>query len=138
MAFDDDLLSSIRDRFHHVDRCPVQGPRAFFENAGGALHLKSVAETSALYAGYPDNQDRDNAASRALMAAIEKGRADMRTFFNAPDGQVFVDGALWQARLADPDARLGIGEKVTVTEVSGLTLVVAPWPQTNQASCRRG
>ena len=49
-----------------------------------------------------------------------------------PDGQVFVDGALWQARLADPDARLGIGEKVTVTEVSGLTLVVAPWPQTNQ------
>ncbi|MBN8866619.1 MAG: hypothetical protein J0H98_03600 [Solirubrobacterales bacterium] len=49
-----------------------------------------------------------------------------------PDGQVFVDGALWQARLADSDARLGIGEKVTVTEVSGLTLVVAPRTENNE------
>ncbi len=49
-----------------------------------------------------------------------------------PDGQVFVDGALWQARLTDPEARLGIGEKVTVLEVSGLTLIVAPQSETNQ------
>lgn len=49
-----------------------------------------------------------------------------------PDGQVFVDGGLWQARLADPEARLGIGEKVTVLEVQGLTLVVAPQSETNQ------
>jgi len=49
-----------------------------------------------------------------------------------PDGQVFVDGALWQARLADSTARLGVGEKVTVTEVSGLTLLVAPASETNQ------
>ena len=90
MSLDPSLLDAVRERFLHVDECPFEGPRIFFENAGGALHLKSVAETSALYAGYPDNQDRDNAASRALMAAIEKGRADMRTFFNAPDGQVFV------------------------------------------------
>jgi len=46
-----------------------------------------------------------------------------------PEGQVFVDGALWQARLEDPESRLGIGEKVTVTEVKGLTLIVAPHTQ---------
>lgn len=49
-----------------------------------------------------------------------------------PDGQVFVDGGLWQARLADPEARLGIGERVTVLEVQGLTLIVAPRSELNQ------
>lgn len=84
------LMGAIRDRFAHVEVCPFEGPRIFFENAGGALRLKSVIETSAAYAGYPDNQGRDNPASKALMAAIDKGKADMRTFLNAPGGQVFV------------------------------------------------
>ncbi|MCB2126133.1 MAG: aminotransferase class V-fold PLP-dependent enzyme [Rhodobacteraceae bacterium] len=84
------LMEAIRDRFAHVETCPFEGPRIFFENAGGALRLKSVIETSAAYAGYADNQGRDNPASRALMAAIDRGRADMRVFLNAPGGQVFV------------------------------------------------
>lgn len=84
------LLDGVRARFAHVDTCPFDGPRVFFENAGGALTLKSVVETSALYASYPDNQGRDNTASKALMAAIDKGKADMRLFFNTSDGQVFV------------------------------------------------
>ena len=49
-----------------------------------------------------------------------------------PDGQVWVDGGLWQARLADPDGRLANGELITVTEVKGLTLIVAPRTETNQ------
>ena len=49
-----------------------------------------------------------------------------------PDGQVFIDGALWQARLADPEDRLGIGEIVTVVEVSGLTLIVTGQTEINQ------
>ena len=84
------VLDEVRARFAHVDSCPFSGPRVFFENAGGALTLKSVVETSALHAAIPDNQGRDNPASRALMAAIDKGKADMRLFFNAPTGQVFV------------------------------------------------
>jgi selenocysteine lyase/cysteine desulfurase len=85
------LLTAIRDRFAHVDTCPFEGPRVFFENAGGALRLKSVIETSAAHAGYPDNQGRANAASEALMAVIAQGKADMRLFFNAGEaGEVFV------------------------------------------------
>ena len=84
------LMQAVRDRFAHVDTCPFEGPRAFFENAGGALRLKSVVETSALYASYPDNQGRPNIASQTLMAAIDKGKADMRLFLNAPRGVVFV------------------------------------------------
>ncbi|WP_372893454.1 aminotransferase class V-fold PLP-dependent enzyme [Rhodosalinus sp.] len=84
------LIEAVRARFAHVEDCPFEGPRVFFENAGGALHLKKVAETSAFYAALPDNQGRANAASRALMDAIARGRADMRAFFGAEDGEVFV------------------------------------------------
>lgn len=84
------LLDAVRDRFAHVDTCPFEGPRIFFENAGGALRLKSVVATSALYASYPDNQGRPNVASQALMRVIDQGKADMRLFLNAPTGQVFV------------------------------------------------
>jgi len=84
------LMEEIRDRFAHVDTCPVQGERIFFENAGGALTLKSAVETSARYAAIPDNQGRDNAMSRELVATITKSRADAMTFLNAKEGQVFV------------------------------------------------
>ncbi len=86
----DDLLARIRARFAHVDSDPFQGERVFFENAGGALTLKSVAETSAFYAGIPDNQGRDNVASHALVKVIEKARADMAELMNVRGGQFFV------------------------------------------------
>lgn len=84
------LMEEVRGRFAHVDACPFEGERVFFENAGGALTLNSVVETSARYAAIPDNQGRDNPASRALAATIDKAREDMRVFFNAPEGRFFV------------------------------------------------
>ena len=84
------LIDDVRDRFAHVDHCPEQGPRVFFENAGGALTLKSVVETSRRYAAIPANQGRDNPMSHTLVAAIKQARADMMTFLNAKEGQVFV------------------------------------------------
>ncbi|MGP1358689.1 aminotransferase class V-fold PLP-dependent enzyme [Roseicyclus sp.] len=84
------LMDAIRGRFAHVDTCPFEGPRVFFENAGGALTLNSVVETSAKFAAIPDNQGRDNPAAHALVALIDKAKADMRVFFNAPKGQFFV------------------------------------------------
>ena len=86
--FDAPLLAEIRARFAHVEDCPFTGPRIFFENAGGALTLKSVVGTSARFAAIPDNQGRDNAASHALVEVIDKARADVATFFNASGGKV--------------------------------------------------
>ena len=43
-----------------------------------------------------------------------------------PEGQVWVDGALWRARVAAAGGRVGLGDRVTVDEVEGLTLVVSP------------
>ncbi|MCT4558729.1 MAG: aminotransferase class V-fold PLP-dependent enzyme [Pelagimonas sp.] len=86
--FSDALLSQIRSRFAHVESCPFTGPRIFFENAGGALTLNSVAETSARFSAIPDNQGRDNPASHALVEIIAKAREDVKTLFKAPGGSV--------------------------------------------------
>lgn len=86
----DRLLSTIRDRFAHVEDCPRAGKRIFFENAGGALTLNSVVETSTRYAAIPDNQGRDNEMAHDLVATINQAKKDMRVFFNAPVGDVFV------------------------------------------------
>jgi len=84
------LMDEVRSRFAHVDECPFSGPRIFFENAGGALTLKSVVETSAKFAAIPDNQGRDNVASHALVDIINQSKAKMKLLFNAPGGQFFV------------------------------------------------
>lgn len=88
--FAPDLMLEIRNRFAHVDTCPFQGPRIFFENAGGALTLKTVVETSARFAAIPDNQGRDNPASDALARIIAQAKSDMIEFFNPEGGQFFV------------------------------------------------
>lgn len=87
---DEYLIEDVRSKFAHVDNCPFQGERIFFENAGGALTLKSVVETSAIFAAIPDNQGRDNTASRQLVKMINKAKDDAKLFFNATGGQVFV------------------------------------------------
>ncbi|WP_298935205.1 aminotransferase class V-fold PLP-dependent enzyme [uncultured Ruegeria sp.] len=84
------LIDAIRARFAHVESCPFQGKRIFFENAGGALTLNSVVETSAKFAAIPDNQGRDNTASHALVDIIDKAKSDLSVFMNASSGQFFV------------------------------------------------
>ncbi|MCI5096788.1 MAG: aminotransferase class V-fold PLP-dependent enzyme [Rhodobacteraceae bacterium] len=85
-----DLIAAIRDRFAHVDSCPFQGERIFFENAGGALTLKSVAETSAFYAAIPDNPGRINPAGQGTQNVINKAKGDLAVFMNASSGQFFA------------------------------------------------
>ncbi len=88
--FENSLMNQIRDRFCHVDTCPYQGPRIFFENAGGGLTLKSVVEVNTELAGIPDNQGRDNPASHELVRIIAEARDNMRTFLGVKEGPVFT------------------------------------------------
>ena len=89
-AITPEILSGIRSQFAQIDSCPVQGQRVFFENAGGALTLNSVVDCSKTYAAIPDNQGRDNPGSHELVRVINKAKAELRVFMNAPDGQFFV------------------------------------------------
>ncbi len=43
-----------------------------------------------------------------------------------PTGQVWIEGALWRARTADGAGPIGVGDRVRVDAVEGLTLVVHP------------
>ena len=88
--FSNEILTKIRNQFAQIDVCPVQGKRVFFENAGGALTLKSVVECSQKYAAIPDNQGRDNPGSHELVKKIQNAKDDMRLFMNATEGQFFV------------------------------------------------
>ncbi len=88
--FDGRLMQEIRERFHHVDTCPYQGERIFFENAGGSLTLKSVVETNTHFVSIPDNQGRDNPASHELVRVIAQARDDMRVFLGVDEGPVFT------------------------------------------------
>ena len=87
---DENLITEARAKFAHVDECPMAGPRVFFENAGGALTLKSAVVTSMKMAAIPDNQGRDNPASHDLVRVIDQAKADAKLFFNVHEGQVFV------------------------------------------------
>ncbi|MGR3836775.1 MAG: aminotransferase class V-fold PLP-dependent enzyme [Cognatishimia sp.] len=84
------LIAAIRDRFAYVESCPFQGERIFFENAGGALTLKSVVETSAFFAAIPDNPGRINPAGQGTQQIINKAKEDVAVLMNATSGQFFA------------------------------------------------
>ena len=88
--FAPDLMTQVRERFHNVGRCPVtKRPRVFFESGGGSLKLKEALAASAEVEVLPDQEGRDNDASRYLTALLETGREDLHLFFGSGgEGQV--------------------------------------------------
>jgi membrane-bound serine protease (ClpP class) len=46
----------------------------------------------------------------------------------SPAGQVFIDGALWQAEISDPADPVRVGERIQVDGLRGLTLLVSRVP----------
>jgi membrane-bound serine protease (ClpP class) len=53
--------------------------------------------------------------------------AEVRTALD-PEGQVWIEGALWRARLSGDGRPLRPGDRVKVEAVEGLTLMVRPEP----------
>jgi membrane-bound serine protease (ClpP class) len=51
-----------------------------------------------------------------------------------PEGQVWAQGTVWGARLADAGAPVRLGDRVTVEAVDGLTLVVSAQPAPAETS----
>ncbi|HEX7059819.1 MAG TPA: NfeD family protein [Solirubrobacterales bacterium] len=59
--------------------------------------------------------------SEELVGGVAEARSTLD-----PDGQVWIEGALWGARLANGAAPVRMGDRVIVEAVEGLTLVVRP------------
>ncbi|MET0306516.1 MAG: NfeD family protein [Solirubrobacterales bacterium] len=53
-----------------------------------------------------------------------------------PEGQVWIEGALWRARLTGDGAPLRPGDRVTVEAIEGLTLMVRP--ESSTAGAEKG
>jgi membrane-bound serine protease (ClpP class) len=58
-----------------------------------------------------------------LVGAVAEARSTLD-----PGGQVWIEGALWRARLAGGDGKVGLGDRVRVEAIEGLTLVVRAEP----------
>jgi membrane-bound serine protease (ClpP class) len=63
-----------------------------------------------------------------LVGAIAEARGTLD-----PEGQVWIEGALWNARVNPGDGRIELGDRVRVEAVEGLTLVVSAEPPAGQA-----
>jgi membrane-bound serine protease (ClpP class) len=63
--------------------------------------------------------------SEELVGAMAEARSTLD-----PEGQVWIEGALWRARLADGVGPVRLGDRVRVDAVEGLTLRVRPEPVT--------
>lgn len=61
---------------------------------------------------------------RSGREALIGARGEDRSSLDTDPGRVFVDGALWRARAANPDEHIEPGEQVVVERVDGLTLTV--------------
>jgi membrane-bound serine protease (ClpP class) len=75
------------------------------------------------------------AASKGLAARRPRARGGQDELVGEPGvvrtaldpvGQVFVQGALWRARSADPETSLAEGRRIEVKAVEGLTVTVGP------------
>lgn len=55
-----------------------------------------------------------------------------------PEGQIFIEGALWRARVTDSESTIDLGNRVRVRSVDGLTLVVEPVADQDQARVEKG
>lgn len=74
------------------------------------------------------HEEPTRTGSEELVGAIAEARGALD-----PEGQVWIEGALWNARLGAGDGPVGLGDRVRVEAVEGLTLVVSAEPPTGQA-----
>lgn len=67
--------------------------------------------------------------SEELVGASAEARSSID-----PEGRVWIEGALWGARLSSDAGPVRRGDRVTIEAVDGLTLVVSPQAPTAQAT----
>ncbi|HEV2790352.1 MAG TPA: NfeD family protein [Solirubrobacterales bacterium] len=68
---------------------------------------------------------RVRTGTEEMIGAVAEARSSID-----PEGRAWLGGTIWSARLADGSAPVGLGDRVRVEAVDGLTLVVRPEPQT--------
>jgi membrane-bound serine protease (ClpP class) len=96
---------------------------------GGLIALGAISGVSFYFVGRKVLEAHRNERVRTGSEEMIGAGAEVRSSID-PEGQVWVEGALWRARLADGASPVRPGDRVRVEAVDGLTLVVRPEPQT--------
>ena len=86
--FQPELQKEIRDRFMLVDSDARGKPRLYFENAGGALRLKTALDALVRTDQMPDSSGRIHETAHLLKQIQRQGADDLRLIFNAKGGVV--------------------------------------------------
>lgn len=86
VAFNEELIKEIKDKFFYVDSDPISGKRLFFDNAGGSFRLKKAVEKQSELEAFPDCPERDHEMSHYLQRIQKQGQDDIKLIFNAKNG----------------------------------------------------
>lgn len=87
--FDEELSREIKEKFYHVDWDPILNKRRiFFDNAGGALRLKSANEVFKKIDELPDCPEHSNNTAKWLLKIQKKAYEDIKIIFNAKSGSL--------------------------------------------------
>src|SRR3954452_13824855 len=113
-----------------------------WRDAGHDLPIAAIVIAAGILAGFIIFASRKaTAAHRAepvrtgseeLIGAVAEVREPLD-----PEGHVFVAGALWRARTSEAGP-IGLGNRVTIKAVEGLTLEVEPVADRDPASIQKG
>lgn len=104
------------------------------EYIGGALIALAIAcAVSFLFVTRKVIHTTGDLPKRAGVEEMVGGEAEARSTID-PTGQAFMRGTLWSARLAEGVSPIGVGDRVEVEAVDGLTLVVRPLAGRSQQS----
>jgi membrane-bound serine protease (ClpP class) len=115
------------------------GAGLIFRDEGHSLPIVVIVAVALVLGGLVVLAGRKALAAyrnEPVRTGIEEMRgkiAEVRSTLD-PEGQVFVHGAVWHARLRDSGGRVATGGRVRVESVEGLTLEVAPVTETEEGA----
>lgn len=88
--FPKDLQDKLRNQFYFLDSDLNGNKRIFFENAGGALRLKSAVEKYVEVSKIPDSPVRDYDIAQMINQDITDGKKDISMLLNAEGGEIAI------------------------------------------------
>lgn len=88
--FPDEFQNKLRRQFYFLDEDLNGNKRIFFENAGGALRLKSAMDKYMEVSKIPDSPVRDYDIAQMINQDITKGKEDIQLLLNAEKGEIAI------------------------------------------------
>ena len=88
--FPKDHQDKLRNQFYFLDSDLNSNKRIFFENAGGALRLKSAVEKYVEVSKIPDSPVRDYDIAQMINQDITDGKKDISMLLNAEGGEIAI------------------------------------------------